>query len=155
MTKYKEFMRSKGVMLNSDIAAMRSECDFEIDTCAGIEWDVSTEVMDDCVVAVTYSNITEPEYAVYNRYGECNYYNSLDYRAYVGDPHCDPKYIDFLFDTGCNKDLDVFDIMRFMYIDDAKVRIAFKHMQAGIMDFFAFYGWISDYYQKYINRYSY
>lgn len=150
MTKYKEFLRAKGVMLNSDIAAMRSECDFETNTCAGIEWDVSLEVRDDCVVVVTYSNIADPEYAVYNRYGECNYYDSLDYHAYVGDPHCDPKYLDFLFDTGCNKSFDVLEAMEQLYLDDAKVRIAFKHMQAGIMDFFAFYGWISDRYQKYI-----
>ena len=151
MTKYKEYLRAKGVMLNSDIAAMRSECDFETNTCAGIEWDVSLEVRDDCVVVVTYSNIAEPEYAVYNRYGECNYYGSNDYHTYVGDPHCDPKYLDFLFDTGCNKSFDVLEAMEQLYLDDAKVRIAFKHMQAGIMDYMVFYKWISDRYQKYIN----
>ena len=142
MTKYKEYLRAKGIKL---------ECDYEFLPCNYVE-AVETEVMDDCVVAVVYSNCAGAEYAVFNRCGDCNYYDSLDYRAYVGDPHCDPRYIDFLFDTGCNKDLDVFDIMRFMYIDDAKVRIAFKHMQAGIMDYMVFYKWISDRYQTYINQ---
>ena len=142
MTKYKEFLRAKGIKL---------ECDYEFLPCNYVE-AVETEVMDDCVVAVVYSNCAGAEYAVFNRYGDCNYYDSLDYHAYVGDPHCDPKYIDFLFDTGCNKSFDVFDDMRQLYLDDAKVRIAFKHMQAGIMDFFAFYGWISDRYQKYTNQ---
>ena len=140
MTKYKEYLRAKGIKL---------ECDYEFLPCGYIE-AVETRIMDSCIVAVIYSNCADPEYAVFNRYGECNYYDSVDYRAYVGDPHCDPRYIDFLFDTGCNKDLDVFDGMRFMYIDDAKVRIAFMHMQAGIMDYLVFYRWISDYYQKYI-----
>ena len=140
MTKYKEFLRAKGIKL---------ECDYEFLPCGYIEC-VETEVMDDCVVAVVYSNCADPEYAVYNRYGECNYYGSNDYHTYVGDPHCDPKYLDFLFDTGCNKSFDVLEAMEQLYLDDAKVRIAFKHMQAGIMDFFAFYGWISDRYQKYI-----
>ena len=140
MTKFKEYLRAKGIKL---------ECDYEFLPCNYVE-AVETEVMDDCVVAVVYSNCAGAEYAVFNRYGDCNYYDSLDYHAYVGDPHCDPKYIDFLFDTGCNKSFDVFDDMRQLYLEDAKVRIAFKHMQAGIMDFFAFYGWISDRYQKYV-----
>ena len=140
MTKFKEYLRAKGIKL---------ECDYEFLPSNYIE-AVETIAMDDCVVAVVYSNCAGAEYAVFNRYGDCNYYDSLDYHAYVGDPHCDPKYIDFLFDTGCNKSFDVFDDMRQLYLEDAKVRIAFKHMQAGIMDFFAFYGWISDRYQKYV-----
>ena len=142
MTKYKEYLRAKGIKL---------ECDYEFLPCGYIE-GVETRIMDGCVVAVVYSNCAGAEYAVYNRYGECNYYDSLDYHAYVGDPHCDPKYLDFLFDTGCNKSFDVLEAMEQMYLDDAKVRIAFKHMEAGIMDYLAFYGWISDRYQKYINQ---
>ena len=141
MTKYKEYLRAKGIKL---------ECDYEFLPCNYVE-AVETEVMDDCVVAVVYSNCAGAEYAVFNKYGDCNYYDSFDYHAYVGDPHCDPKYIDFLFDTGCNKSFDVFDDMRQLYLEDAKVRIAFKHMEAGIMDYMVFYKWISDRYQTYIN----
>ena len=141
MTKFKKYLRAKGIKL---------ECDYEFLPCNYIE-GVATEVMDNCVVAVVYSNCAGAEYAVFNKYGDCNYYDSLDYHAYVGDPHCDPKYIDFLFDTGCNKSFDVFDAMRQLYLEDAKVRIAFKHMEAGIMDYMVFYKWISDRYQTYIN----
>ena len=142
MTKYKEYLRAKGIKL---------ECDYEFLPCGYIE-GVETRIMDSCIVAVVYSNCADPEYAVYDRSGVCNYYGSVDYHAYVGGPNCDPEYIDFLCDTGCNKSFDVFEAMEQLYLKDAKVRIAFKHMQAGIMDYLAFYRWISDRYQKYINQ---
>ena len=152
MTKYKEYLRAKGTKLEYDPTAPYNIDDFEINTYAGIEIDVCTEIMDNCIVVVTYSNITTPEYEVYNRYGEHNYYDSDDYHAYVGDPHCDPEYIDFLYDTGCNKSFDVFEDMEQLYLKDAKTRIAFKHMKAGIMDYMVFYKWISDRHQTYINQ---
>ena len=77
MTKYKEYLRAKGIKL---------ECDYEFLPCNYVE-AVKTKVMDDCVVAVLYSNCAGAEYAVFNRYGDCNYYDSLDYHAYVEDPH--------------------------------------------------------------------
>ena len=140
MTKYKEYLRAKGIKL---------ECDYEFLPCGYIEY-VATEVMDSCVVAVVCSNCAGDEYAVFNRYGECDYYDSDDYHAYVGDPHCAPEYIDFLYDTGCNKSFGVFEDMERLYLNDAKVRIAFKHMKAGIMDKEVFYRWISDRYNNYI-----
>ena len=149
MTKYKEYLRAKNAVLDCE---PYSEYDFEINTCAGIETSVETRIMDSCIVVIVYSNIADPEYAVYDRYGACNYYDSVDYHAYVGDPHCDPKYLDFLFDTGCNKSFDVLEAMEQMYLDDAKVRIAFKHMRAGIMDYLVFYKWIAERYQKYADR---
>ena len=139
MTKFKEYLRAKGVMLNSDISAMRSECDFEDSACAGIEWDVSTAAMDNCIVAITYSNIAEPEYAVYNRCGECNYYNSHGYHAYVGGPNCDPEYIAFLLDMDPDQSDFELAVMWHTYEDHAKVRIAYKHMKAGLMDEQTFY----------------
>ena len=141
MTKFKEYLRAKGIKL---------ECDYEFLPCNYIE-SVATRVMDDGVVAIVYSNCAGAEYAVFNRYGECNYYDGDDYHAYVSGPICDPEYIDFLYDTGCNKSFDVFEAMEQLYLDDAKTRIAFKHMKAGIMDYMVFYKWISDRYQAYIN----
>ena len=128
MTKFKEYLRAKGIKL---------ECDYEFLPCGYIE-GVTTKVMDGCVVAVVYSNCVGAEYAVFNRYGECEYYDSDDYHAYVGDPHCAPEYIDFLRDMGyIDSDWEL-AVMRNVYEDHAKVRIAFKHMKAGIMDAKAF-----------------
>ena len=141
MTKFKEYLRAKGIKL---------ECDFEVLPYNGID-GIMPCVMENHIVVCVYHESLGDSYKVVNRYGECDYYNEFDYHAHVDEPQCAPRYIDFLFDTGCNKAFDVFDTMRYMYLNDAKVRIAFKHMEAGIMDYMVFYKWISDRYQTYIN----
>ena len=143
MTKYKEFLRAKGIKL---------ECDFEVLPYNGID-GIATYVVDDGVVAEYYHESTGSRYEVYNRYGVYSYFfDSYEFCAYVDGPNCDPEYIDFLYDTGCNKSFDVFEDMEQLYLKDAKTRIAFKHMKAGIMDYMVFYKWISDRYQTYINQ---
>ena len=52
---------------------------------------------------------------------------------------CDPEYIDFLLDMGCDNSEWSLTVMRHVYEDHAKVRIAFKHMKAGLMDERTFY----------------
>ena len=141
MTKFKKYLRAKGIKL---------ECDFEVLPCNGIDGIIPC-VMENHIAVGVYHESLGDSYAVVNRSGERDYYNEFDYHAHVDEPQCDPRYIDFLFDTGCNKSFDVFDTMRYMYLNDAKVRIAFKHMEAGIMDYMVFYKWISDRYQTYIN----
>ena len=141
MTKYKEYLRAKGIKL---------ECDFEVLPYNGID-GIAAYVMENHIVVGIYHESLGDSYAVVNRSGERDYYNEFDYHAHVDEPQCDPRYIDFLYDTGCNKSFAVFDTMRYMYLNDAKVRIAFKHMEAGIMDYMVFYKWISDRYQTYIN----
>ena len=142
MTKYKEYLRAKGIKL---------ECDFEVLPYNGID-GIMPCVMENHIVVCIYHESLGDSYKVVNRYGEYDYYNEFDYHAHVDEPQHDPRYIDFLFDTGCNKSFNVFEDMKQLYLDDAKVRIAFKHMQAGIMDYLAFYRWISDRYQKYTNQ---
>ena len=129
MTKYKEYLRAKGIKL---------ECDYEFLPCNYIE-DVATRVMDDGVVAIVYSNCAGAEYAVFNRYGECNYYDSDAYHAYVEDSHCDYEYVDFLRDMGYDNSEWALTVMQNTYKEHAKIRVAFKHMKAGIMDARTFY----------------
>ena len=129
MTKFKEYLRAKGIKL---------ECDYAFLPCNYIE-DVATRVMDDGVVAIVYSNCAGAEYAVFNRYGECNYYDSDAYHAYVGGTICDPEYIDFLLDMGYDNSEWALTVMRNTYEEHAKIRVAFKHMKAGIMDARTFY----------------
>ena len=141
MTKFKEYLRAKGIKL---------ECDFEVLPYNGLA-GIATYVVDDGVVAEYYSESIGSVYYVYNKYGEHScFFDSYEFHAYVGGPNCDPEYIDFLYDTGCNKSFGVFEDMEWLYLNDAKVRIAFKHMKAGIMDWEVFYRWISDRYNKYI-----
>ena len=124
MTKYKKYLRAKGVML---------ECDYEFLPYDYIE-AVTTEVMDDCVVAVVYSNCAGAEYAVYDRSGACIYFDGDGYKAYIRGLHCDPEYIDFLRGMGYIDSDWALTVMRNVYEEHAKIRLAFKHMKAGLMD---------------------
>lgn len=129
MTKYKEYLRAKGIKL---------ECDYEFLPCGYIE-GVTTKVMDGCVVAVVYSNCAGAEYAVYDRSGECSYFDGDGYKAYIRGPHCNPEYIAFLLDMGYDNSEWALAVMRNTYEEHAKIRLAFKHMKAGIMDERTFY----------------
>ena len=128
MTKFKEYLRAKGIKL---------ECDYEFLPCGYIE-GVTTEVMDGCVAAVVYSNCVGAEYAVYDRSGVCSYFDGDGYKAYIRGSHCNPEYIDFLRGMGYIDSDWALTVMRNTYEDHAKVRIAFKHMKAGLMDAKAF-----------------
>ena len=139
MTKFKEYLRAKETEPEYDVTAPYNLSDFEINTCAGIETTVETRIMDGCVVVITYSNIADPEYAVYDRSGVCSYFDGDGYKAYIRGSHCDPEYIDFLRGMGyIDSDWEL-TVMRHVYEDHAKIRLAFKHMKAGIMDARAFY----------------
>lgn len=130
MTKYKEYLRAKGIKL---------ECDFEVLPYNGID-GIATYVVDDGVVAEYYHESTGSRYHVYDKYGVYSYFfDSWEFHAYVGDTHCDPEYIAFLLDMGYDNSERALDVMRYAYEDHAKIRIAFKHMKAGIMDARTFY----------------
>ena len=141
MTKYKEYLRAKGIKL---------ECDYEFLPCDGVE-TVRTRVLYNGVVATSYSNITEPEDIMYNRRGECCWFDYIDGIADLFLLPYDNAYVDWIINMGCDEFDAAFDIMKDMYHNDAKVRIAFNHVKAGIMDALVFYRWISDRYQKYTN----
>ena len=49
------------------------------------------------------------------------------------------EYIDFLRDMGYDNSEWALTVMRNTYEDHAKIRVAFKHMKAGIMDAQTFY----------------
>lgn len=140
MTKFKEYLRAKGIKL---------ECDYEFLPCGYID-GVTTKVMDGCVVAVVYSNCAGAEYAVYDRSGVCSYFDGDGYKAYIEDPHCDPEYIDWLCHTRYEISTALYPVAVCMYKRDEKVRVAFKHMLAGIMSEEVFYKYIVRQYPKYI-----
>lgn len=144
MTKYKEYLRAKGIKL---------ECDYECLPCGYIE-GVTTKVMDGCVVAVVYSNCAGAEYVVYDRSGECSYFDGDGYKAYITGSHCDPEYIAWLRDVGFSKHAFVFGWMKRRYCTDREVRIAFKHMRAGIMSEAALCSLLARRYKKILGCYG-
>ena len=140
MTKYKEYLRAKGIKL---------ECDYE-EYCNGIV-EIATGVLANGIVVGVHHENVGYHYAVYNRSGDCSYFNQSDFEDYIEDSRDDPDYIYWLHEMHCNESYVVYNTMLQMYQVDENVRVAFNHVKAGIMDFFAFYGWISDRYQEYIN----
>ena len=140
MTKFKEYLRSKGIKL---------ECDYEVLPYKNLE-SVETSVMDDCVMATAYFNITEPWSVAYNKRGECVVVSSYDDTLDLFGTHCDPEYIDWLCHTRYNISTALYPVAVCMYKRDEKVRIAFKHMLAGIMSEEVLYKYIVRQYPKYI-----
>lgn len=129
MTKFKEYLRAKGIKL---------ECDYEFLPCGYIE-GVTTKVMDGCVVAVVYSNCAGAEYAVFNRSGECSYFDGDGYKAYIIGARCNPEYIAFLLDMDHDHSDFELAVLWHTYEDHVKIRLAYKHMKAGLMDEQTFY----------------
>ena len=144
MTKYKEYLRAKGVML---------ECDYEFLPCGYIE-GVTTKVMDDCVVAVVYSNCVGAEYAVYDRSGVCSYFDGDGYKACISGSHCDPELMRWLYDNGfTDRALNHLMIHYSPLYSSYGVYVAFLHVRAGIMNEAAFYKLVSKRCQQAINFY--
>ena len=140
MTKFKEYLRAKGIKL---------ECDYGFLPCGYIE-GVTTKVMDDCVVAVVYSNCAGAEYAVYDRYGEHGWFDTCDALSCIERFNCEPEFASWMCDTSCKISSTLFTVAVGMYKNDEKVRVAFKHMRAGIMDEKAFYKFLVRQYPKHI-----
>ena len=138
MTKYKEYLKAHGIKV---------QCDYEAEYCHGID-EIATAVLNNGVVVGVHHVSMGCCYAACDRSGAWSYFCDYDLDMHLEDLCCDVDYSYWLHEMHCNESYVVYDTMLQMYKDDEKVRIAFKHMKAGIMDFFAFYGWISDRYQK-------
>ena len=106
--------------------------------------------MDGCIVVIVYSNIADPEYAVYDRYGEHGWFDTYGDMSCIERFNCDPEFTTWMCDTDCKISSTLFTVAVGMYKNDEKVRIAFKHMRAGIMNEEAFYKLLVKQYPKYI-----
>ena len=140
MTKYKEYLRAKGIKL---------ECDYAYLPHGYIEC-VETRVLDNYIIVAMFSNCAVWEYAVFNKCGVCGYFDDDDRQTYISGPHCDPEFTSWMRHTRCSISSTLFTVAVGMYVNDEKVRIAFKHMRAGIMDEQAFYKLLIRQYPKHI-----
>ena len=153
MTKYKEFMRAKGIMLRCDFVAM-SDSDFDPMPYTDF-YDVEflgTEVLDNGVMAAACSNAIGREYVVLDRCGDCTSFKHDKYMAYIEESRCPYEYTAWIQES-CNMlprsvYRTVIMAMEDMYADDAKVRTAFRHMRAGIMTPIAFNKLLARYCEK-------
>lgn len=143
MTKFKEYLRAKGIKV---------ECDFEVLPYNGID-GIATYVVDDGVVAEYYHESTGSRYYVYDRYGVYSYFfDSWEFYAYVGDPNCDPELMDWLYDNGFTDQAVNHRMIHYSPIYSSySVYVAYLHVRAGIMDEAAFYKLVNKRYQQAIN----
>lgn len=132
MTKYKEYLRAHGVPL---------ECDYEVLPCEGVE-HVWTYVLDNGIVATTCTNETESWSLMYNKRGECIVFKSYDDMSDLLSFCYGPAYSIWLRNMGYTSSEETLAVMRFMYGNDAEVRMAFSHMKAGIMNKEVFRKWL-------------
>ena len=121
-----------GAILECNSAELARDEDYDVEL-------IIPQVLDSGL-AVNYCHVDDhrPDIVVYDRSGACSYIDRSEYKPHVVDSHYDPEYIDFLRDMGYIDSDWALAVMRNVYKDHAKVRIAFKHMKAGIMDAKAF-----------------
>ena len=81
--------------------------------------------------------------------------NYVAHESYIERFNYNMEYVDWLRNmcSALTEEVcdSVFTTMKRMYLDDAKVRIGYKHMRAGIMDKFVFAKWLAKRYEKYTN----
>lgn len=140
MTRYKEYLRE----------LVPLACDYETLPCEGVE-SVWTDVLDNGVVATTCINSTEAWSVMYNKRGEYIVFKSYDDMPDLLSFCYGPEYSIWLRDMGYTSSAEKLDVMRFMYCNDAEVRIAFKHMRAGIMGEQVFHRWFTKRYLRYMS----
>ena len=144
MTKFKEYLMAHGAILERNSAELAQDENWDVEF-------IIPQVLDSGL-AVNYCHVDDhaPDVVVYDRSGACSYIARSEYEPHVVDSHYDPEYIDWLCHTSCNISTTLFPVAACMYEKDEKVRIAFKHMLAGIMDEEVFYKYIVRQYPKYI-----
>ena len=138
MTKYKEYLKAHGIKV---------QCDYEAEYCHGVD-EIDTGVLNNGIIVSVHHASMGYCYTACDRSGAWNYFCDYDLGVHLEDLCCDDDYICWLHDMHCNESYVVYSTMMQMYQDDEKVRVAFRHVKAGIMDELVFYRWISDRYQK-------
>ena len=142
MTKYKEYLMAHGIKVR---------CDYEAEYCHDIV-KIATCVLDNGVAVSVHHESMGYHYAVYNRSGDCSYFNHFDFEDYMEDSCWNPEFASWMCHTDCEISSTLFTVAVGMYKNDEKVRVAFKHMRAGIMAEEAFYKLLVRQYPKHIRN---
>ena len=128
MTKFKEYLMAHGAILERNSAELARDENWDVEF-------IIPQVLDSGL-AVNYCHVDDhmPDVVVYDRSGARSYIARSEYQAYRKASHCDAEYIDFMLDMDPDTSDFELTVMRNTYEDHAKIRIAFKHMKAGLMD---------------------
>ena len=144
MTKYKEFLMAHGAIL------MCNSADLARDESYDVEYIIPC--VTDTGFAISYCHVDDhvPDIVVYDRSGACSYIDRSEYQPDIIDSYCDPEFTTWMCNTSYKISSTLFTVAVGMYKNDEKVRIAFKHMRAGIMNEKVFYEWLVRQYPKHI-----
>ena len=138
MTRYKEFLRSEGhALLACDYAVLPH---YEL-------VDVKTSVAYSGVVVTWYYSAEEPVALIVHGDG-----SGVRFKPYACDSDdlmlpFDMGYMFWLSHNGYESE-KARNVAMYMYRYSEKVRVAFRHMKAGIMDADAFYKWFAKRFRK-------
>lgn len=145
MTRFKEYLRAHGEPL---------ECDYDSLPYYELE-AVKTSVTYNGIVTTRYYSDTVPESTICYSNGDGVRFNAYSTDADLITMPYSLAYMFWLLDAGYTESEEARDLMMDMYRHSEKVRIAFNHMKAGIMDKEVFCRWINKQYQKYRSCLSY
>ena len=141
MTKYKEYLRAKGMLLN---------CDFNVLPYRGIH-HVEAHVLGNCLEVLTYYTCAPfTDQVVFDNNGRWNAPCEQLYKRGITALNGFDNYVDWLRSKDYDKLYAGFGVMKELYLHE-KVRIAFLHVRAGIMDEHVFHRWLSKCYQRYMS----
>ena len=145
MTKYKEFLRTKGIKL---------ECDFDVFPHMGIH-HVETHVLGNCLEVLTqYTDAYFPDQVVFDNAGTWRAPSERLYKHGTATLNGFDDYVTWLRSKDYDKLYAGFGVMKELYLHE-KVRIAFLHVRAGIMSEPVFYEWINKLFIKTVSSLDY
>ena len=141
MTKYKEYLRAKGIKL---------ECDYEVLPYRGIH-HVEVHVLGNCLEVLTcYTCAPFTDQVVFDNNGRWNAPCEQLYKRGITALNGFDNYVDWLRSKDYDKLYAGFGVMKELYLHE-KVRIAFLHVRAGIMDEHVFHRWLDKYCLRYMS----
>ena len=142
MTKYKEFLMAHGAILECNSAELARDENYDVEFIIPCVTDTGFAIK----YYHVYNNV--PDLVVYDRSGACvniSYSGDDSYRKYV---RWDTEFINWVKDTSSKTPTILFAVTVYMYDKDERIRLAFKHMRAGIMDEKTFYKLVLRHYQR-------
>lgn len=144
MTKFKKFLMAHGAILMCNSSELARDENYDVEFIIPCVTDTGFAIK----YYHVYNNV--PDLVVYDRFGACvniSYSGDDSYRRYT---NLDPEFTTWMCDTSYKISSTLFTVAVGMYENNEKVRLAFKHMRAGIMDEKVFYEWLVKQYPKYI-----
>ena len=145
MTKFKEYLRAKGILL---------ECDSDVFPNMYIH-HVETHVLGNCLEVLTcYMDAPYTDQVVFDNNGRWNAPCEQLYKRGITALNGFDDYVDWLRSKDYDKLYAGFDVMKELYLRE-KVRIAFLHVRAGIMDELAFHEWVDKLFRKTVSSLDY